>query len=72
MPIPAASVVAQAIATDIGTSDPNTLTALTAICQRVLDAVRGATVTVPGEGLLAPPGTAGGPVTGASVSGSLT
>lgn len=70
MAIPAASAVAAQIAADIGTSDPHTLAALTNVCQRILDAVKLATLTVPGTGLVAPGGV-GGPVTGAA-TGTIT
>jgi len=76
MPIPAAAAVVALIAADIGTPeqpvDPATLSSLTKIVERILDAVKLATVTVPGVGLVAPPGGAGGPVTGASTTGALS
>lgn len=43
-----------------------------AFAQVIIDAITSATVTVPGTGLVAPPGTAGGPVTGTSTTGTLS
>ncbi len=70
MAIPAASFVAAQIARDLGNTDPQSLAALTAICERILDAVKLGTVAVPATGLVAPGGS-GGPVSGAAV-GSIT
>lgn len=65
MPMPTGAAVAAQIAGDLGTADPDTIAAITKICNRVLAAVQAGTVTVnvPGTGLVAPGG--GGPVTGA-------
>lgn len=65
MPIPIASVVAAEIAADLGNADPESLAAFTAICERILAAVKAATVTVPGAGLATPPG--GGAVSGVAI-----
>lgn len=72
MPMPSAAVVAAQIASDLGNNDPNSLVAFEKVVARILQAVQAATVTVPGLGLVAPPGTAGGPVTGVSTTGNLT
>ncbi len=71
MPMPAASVVAAQIASDLGTTNPDTIAALTKTVQHILDAVRLATVTVPSAGLASVPGVSGGPVVGVAI-GTVT
>ena len=72
MPMPSAATVAAQICADLGNSDPHSVAAFEKVVARILEAVQAATVTVPGTGLIAPPGTAGGPVTGVSTTGNLT
>ena len=71
MAMPDAATVAALIAADIGTADALTISALTKIVDHILSAVKAGTVAVPGLGLLAPPGTGGGPVTG-SATGTIS
>jgi len=75
MAIPPASTVAAAIkarhdALDTGGA-PDQQAALEALVDEILKAVKLATVPVPGAGLIAPAGTAGGPVSG-TATGSIT
>lgn len=69
MTIPAGSIVAAQIAADLGIKDADTIAAFETICNRLLAAVKLATVAVPATGLEAPSG--GGPVVGAA-SGTLS
>ena len=69
MPLPPAATVAALVAAQSG-SGPASIPFITAIVQNIYTALASATVTVPGTGLVAPVG--GGPVTGASVTGTIS
>lgn len=67
MALPTGSALAALIVADLGDHDPRSLAAWTKVCNQVIAAMKQAQV-VP-TALIAPPGTAGGPVTG---TGTIT